>query len=740
MHTRHRRPLTRHTRTVGCAVACAVVLAALLWTPAALAQHMQICADLNDPALASEYLAVYDKTGLEGNANYTIEAWVRPIAGGVNQAIVGNDFSQSFYLGLGPGERVRFYPKGGSNQYFESNASVPLGIWTHVAATYSSVAGAKIYVNGELDAADASYTGMPGTSPNPLYVGADRQSPTSPAYFWRGMLGEIRIWSETRTATQIHDHYRIGVGSRAVFTNTVYEHLEACWAFAAGVEPTTQDNADGLLPGANLLFQENGAGLAYDEGPPVSVNTALELNGVDDHAMIPMADGFPGGLTIDAWVRPDDFSNYSTIVGRDYHTSFWLGFAPDGRVRFYPTGGTGNYFESQTSLSVTHWMHVAATYRPGDARIYINGKLDTHTDSFTAPVGGNGRDVWIGADNEGGAGVPYPFQGALDNVRICKGVWSVAQIRERMFLGFEWAGEIPSHEFVDDEGIARDSYAVGFGEGEFVEYSNYGYAVSGTDAHLVRSGAPLVEKRLYWAMGIADPGLENYLMKEGSTPEIASAILSPLWYEPSQTIGTVRIFVSAPMYDLSSNTVNIKSPSGTMVRLLDVGETTGSDLHTVFYDAAPWTLATGFAPFYDGVQPSQSLSAVAGEDSHGYWTLSLGGDAVAKVGRWYWGIEINGVNAGVDQALPERVELANAGGNPVRGQGRVSFTLPRAASVDLRLFDLQGRPVRTLLDGPQAPGTFMLSWSAADLPAGAYFVRLRVDGEPAGSLRITVLR
>ena len=75
--------------------------------------------------------------------------------------------------------------------------------------------------------------------------------------------------------------------------------------------------------------------------------------------------------------------------------------------------------------------------------------------------------------------------------------------------------------------------------------------------------------------------------------------------------------------------------------------------------------------------------------------------------------------------------------HPVRSAAALSFTLPAASTVRLELFDILGRRVRVLLDGPLAAGAHEVSLSAADLPAGTYVCRLTAAGATA-TRRITV--
>jgi len=82
--------------------------------------------------------------------------------------------------------------------------------------------------------------------------------------------------------------------------------------------------------------------------------------------------------------------------------------------------------------------------------------------------------------------------------------------------------------------------------------------------------------------------------------------------------------------------------------------------------------------------------------------------------------------------------------NPARGATRVDFTIPRDGRARLEIFDLEGRQVRTLLDGALAAGPHSATWDGrrADggaLPAGAYFARLTAQGRSV-TRRVVLLK
>lgn len=66
--------------------------------------------------------------------------------------------------------------------------------------------------------------------------------------------------------------------------------------------------------------------------------------------------------------------------------------------------------------------------------------------------------------------------------------------------------------------------------------------------------------------------------------------------------------------------------------------------------------------------------------------------------------------------------------NPMRGSGEISFDLSRATSVDIRIFDVTGRRLRTLIDRRHlSAGSHSIPLSRGELPSGVYFLRLQTS-------------
>ena len=77
-----------------------------------------------------------------------------------------------------------------------------------------------------------------------------------------------------------------------------------------------------------------------------------------------------------------------------------------------------------------------------------------------------------------------------------------------------------------------------------------------------------------------------------------------------------------------------------------------------------------------------------------------------------------------DSELPTEVELSQNYPNPFNPQTTIDYALPQAGYVSLVVYDMLGREVDVLIDGPQAAGRHTVRFGANHLPNGTYVYRL----------------
>ncbi len=100
-----------------------------------------------------------------------------------------------------------------------------------------------------------------------------------------------------------------------------------------------------------------------------------------------------------------------------------------------------------------------------------------------------------------------------------------------------------------------------------------------------------------------------------------------------------------------------------------------------------------------------------------------------------WGLRVaQGLTDIADTPLPRTRPLAIHFANPFPAGSSIRFAIERQSRVKLTVFDVRGRLVTTLMDGPRPAGDYTIRWDGKDadgrrLASGVYFVRLSASGE-----------
>lgn len=84
--------------------------------------------------------------------------------------------------------------------------------------------------------------------------------------------------------------------------------------------------------------------------------------------------------------------------------------------------------------------------------------------------------------------------------------------------------------------------------------------------------------------------------------------------------------------------------------------------------------------------------------------------------------------AEIGSELPNEFALHNAYPNPFNPSTAISFDVAKAQHVSLKVYNLMGQEVATLIDRQIQPGAFKTTWNAQNLSSGVYFVRMETQG------------
>ena len=150
---------------------------------------------------ADDWVTVADAAALDLTTGMTIGAWVHPLALSGWETVVmkergANDMAYALYahdgapLAGGAAVPAGYVRAGGAHQSIRGTAKLPLGAWTHLAATYDGTT-LRLYVNGSL-ASSRAQAGLIAVSGGALRIGGNN---SFAGEFFTGLIDEVRIYN-----------------------------------------------------------------------------------------------------------------------------------------------------------------------------------------------------------------------------------------------------------------------------------------------------------------------------------------------------------------------------------------------------------------------------------------------------------------------------------------------------------------------------------------------------------------
>ncbi|MBK7325590.1 MAG: DUF11 domain-containing protein [Propionivibrio sp.] len=155
-------------------------------------------------------------------------AWIYPTAYPTSDlySILSNDVNYEFHLN--PSGKLFWWWNAAT---LTSAATIPLNQWTHIAITFSSVAGAgrqRIYINGVADPHTNNWTGSLAANACPFYIGGDIGTGSGcsliPARNFRGMIDEVKLYNFELGAAEVQADMNLGRSCLGAFDHIQIEH------------------------------------------------------------------------------------------------------------------------------------------------------------------------------------------------------------------------------------------------------------------------------------------------------------------------------------------------------------------------------------------------------------------------------------------------------------------------------------------------------------------------------------
>jgi hypothetical protein len=84
-------------------------------------------------------------------------------------------------------------------------------------------------------------------------------------------------------------------------------------------------------------------------------------------------------------------------------------------------------------------------------------------------------------------------------------------------------------------------------------------------------------------------------------------------------------------------------------------------------------------------------------------------------------------SAGKEASLPHKIVLEQNYPNPFNPTTAISYQLSAVSTIALKVFDVLGREVATIVNDKEQPGTHTVRWDASHVPSGVYYYRLEAN-------------
>jgi photosystem II stability/assembly factor-like uncharacterized protein len=201
------------------------------------------------------------------------------------------------------------------------------------------------------------------------------------------------------------------------------------------------------------------------------------------------------------------------------------------------------------------------------------------------------------------------------------------------------------------------------------------------------------------------------------------------------TTGTVNsnaVHFNNSTTGMTGGTVLLKSTDGgstySTITSLGTGTIYGIDGYSTYYwyirgaavymssnEGTSWTLAyTGTGTLYD-----INLYTPAGGCPTGWAASSTGGIYRMNI--------VTGINNNTT-GIPTEYKLSQNYPNPFNPTTKISFALPKSGLVTLKIYDVLGKEVATLVNENRNAGSYIVDFNGASLSSGVYFYKLETSG------------
>jgi photosystem II stability/assembly factor-like uncharacterized protein len=114
------------------------------------------------------------------------------------------------------------------------------------------------------------------------------------------------------------------------------------------------------------------------------------------------------------------------------------------------------------------------------------------------------------------------------------------------------------------------------------------------------------------------------------------------------------------------------------------------------------------------------LSGVSFTDANNGWAVGDNGTILHTTNGGVSFVEEEEINE-----IPSIYFLSNNFPNPFNPSTKINYSIPQSSNAEIKVFDILGNEIETLVNEVKPAGTYELTWYAGNLPSGVYFYQLK---------------
>lgn len=595
--------------------------------------------------------------------------------------------------------------------------------WTRYPASYDNVVSVAALTSGDVKTVFSNYhttvdisapgQGIVSTYFNNSYATLDGTSMASP--ITAGTAALIRCVHPTWTPTQVVDRLKLGVDS-IYNLNQAYVGLLGtgrvnalkCVSDLPILTLSSPVASDSLFGNNDKIFEVNEKvtiAFNYKNTWLAGNNVSLRLTTTDPNIEISKDSLYVGNLAA--------YGSYSTTPSNTFEVKAKPGCPFDRTVTFKLSSSSSSYTDNSANTFTVKFRQGYVNHNSNNLTLSVtnDGAIGKKTQAY-----GNGLFIAGNTFNQIFEGGLMIGTGNTKVSDVCRRGTSPANVSDTDFVptAAYVLNKVGNDQF--GSGAFNDDGAGSSKIGVTVEQKSFSFAEANNANSVIfryklrnTSGASL--SNLYFGIyayltpdGIFSPNttaLEQdlklgYTSTSPTSPFLGVALLTgqPVSYKPLLGSDVLTGFTTQEKWDALSNGVNTTTLGpGNVCFVISAG---------AINLAAGDTTTIGFA-----VVKGNSLS-------------DLRANTISARDKFFSSTNVNNIS----QIIPTKYELLQNYPNPFNPTTKIRFNLSKSDFVSLKIFDITGKQVASLVNQSLQPGEYETEFSGANLSSGVYYYRL----------------